>query len=62
MGESLPNHHEDHIAGKGEQFITAIQFGLQKCIPMPQAIKIPAANSRQWTSDGKNWRNFRRGT
>ena len=24
MGESLPNHHEDHIAGKGEQFIATL--------------------------------------
>ena len=29
MGESAPNHHEDHIAGKGETFITALQFGAQ---------------------------------
>ena len=30
MGESLPNHHEDHVAGKGNnQFITALQFGSQ---------------------------------
>ena len=29
MGNSLPNHHEDHIAGKGLQFITAQQFGSQ---------------------------------
>ena len=37
MGESLPNHHEDHIAGrnhhedhiagKRKQIITALQFG-----------------------------------
>ena len=29
MGESLPNHHEDHIAGKGSKFITALQLGSQ---------------------------------
>ena len=29
MGESLPNHHEDHIAGKGRQFTTTLQFGSQ---------------------------------
>ena len=28
MGNSVPNHHEDHIAGKGE-FIAALQFGSQ---------------------------------
>ena len=31
MGESLPNHHEDHIAGKKRQFTTALQFGSQIC-------------------------------
>ena len=29
MGNSIPHHHEDHIAGKGEKFITALQFGSQ---------------------------------
>ena len=29
MGESLPNHHEDHTAGKRTQFTTALQFGSQ---------------------------------
>ena len=24
MGESSPNHHEEHIAGKGRQFTTAL--------------------------------------
>ena len=24
MGESLPNYHEDHIAGKGEQFTATL--------------------------------------
>ena len=26
MGNSVPNYHEDHIAGQGEKFITALQF------------------------------------
>ena len=26
MGNSIPHHHEDHIAGKGEKFITALQL------------------------------------
>ena len=26
---SIPHHHEDRIAGKGEKFITALQFGSQ---------------------------------
>ena len=29
MGNSVPNHHEDHIAGKRRQFITALHFGSQ---------------------------------
>ena len=29
MEESLPKYHEDHIAGKGGQFIAALQFGTQ---------------------------------
>ena len=29
MEESLPNYHEDHIAGKGWQFTTTLQFGTQ---------------------------------
>ena len=42
MGKSLPNHHENHIAGKGE--ISLQHYNLvHKFIPMPQAMKIPAA-------------------
>ena len=29
MEESLPNYHEDHIAGKGRQFNATLQFGTQ---------------------------------
>ena len=31
MGESLPNHHEDHDCRKREQFTAALQFGSQIC-------------------------------
>ena len=31
VGESLPNHHEDHIARKRGQFSAALQFGSQVC-------------------------------
>ena len=42
MEESLPNYHEDHIAGKGDYSLQ--QNNLEhKFIPMPQAMKIPAA-------------------
>ena len=49
-GVSLPNHHEDHIAGKGEISIQHYNL-LHKFIPMPQAMKIPAANAavnKEW--------------
>ena len=60
MGESLPNHHEDHIAGKGNNSLQHF-FLVHKFIPMPQAMKIPAAKAavdKEW----ENWRKFRRGT
>ena len=44
MGESLPNHHEDHIAGKGENSLQHYNL-IHKFIPMPQAMKIPAAKA-----------------
>ena len=54
MEESLPNHHQDHIAGKGDNSV-------HKFIPMPQAMKIPAAKAavdKEW----ENCKRFRRGT
>ena len=44
VGESLPNHHEDHIAGKGHNSLQHYNL-VHKCIPMPQAMKIPAAKA-----------------
>ena len=41
MGESLPNQHEDHI-GKGDNSLQHYNL-VHKFIPMPQAMKIPAA-------------------
>ena len=60
MGNSLPNHHEDHIAGKGDNSLQHYNL-VHKFIPMPQAMKIPAATAavdKEW----ENWRKFRRGT
>ena len=60
MGESLPNHHEDHVAGRGNNSLPHCNL-VHKFIPMPQAMKIPAAKAaldKEW----KNWRKFRRGT
>ena len=50
MEESLPNHHEDHIAGKGDNSLQDYNL-VHNFIPMPQAMKIPAAKAaveREW--------------
>ena len=50
MGESLPNHHEDHVAGKGDNSLQHNNL-VHKFIPMPQAMKIPTANAaadKEW--------------
>ena len=49
-GESLPNHHEDHIAGKGDNSLQHYNL-VHKFIPLPQAMKIPAAK----TAVEKEW-------
>ena len=48
MVNSIPHYHEDHIAGNG-----ALQHYnvVHKFIPMPQALKIPAAEAavdKEW--------------
>ena len=50
MGESFPSHHEDHIAGEGDNSLQHIKL-VHKFILMPQAIKIPAAKAavdKEW--------------
>ena len=50
MGESLPTHHEDHIAGTGDNSLQHYNL-VHKLIPMPQAMKIPAAKAavdKEW--------------
>ena len=50
MGESLPKHHEDHIAGKSENSLQHYNL-VHKFIPLPQAMKIPAAKAavdKEW--------------
>ena len=55
MGESLPNHHEDHSAGKG--MISVSHYNLvHKFIPLPQAMKVPAAKA----AVDKEWINLRK--
>ena len=44
MGESLPNHHEDRIAGKGDNSLQHDNL-VHEFILMPQAMKIPAAKA-----------------
>ena len=53
MGVSLPNHHEDHIAGKGNNSLQHYKL-VHKFIPMPQAMKIPAAKA----AVDKEWENL----
>ena len=59
MGESLPTHHEDRFAGKGDNSLQHYNL-VHKFIPLPQAMKIPSAKAavdKEW----EKWRNFRRG-
>ena len=51
MEESLPNHHEDHIAGKEDTSLQHKICLVHKFIPMPQAMNIPAAKAavdKEW--------------
>ena len=60
MGESLPNHHADHFAERGNNSLQHYNL-VHKFISMPQAMKIPAAKAavdKEW----ENWKRFRRGT
>ena len=50
MGNSIPPNHEDHIARKGENSLQHYNL-VHKFIPMPQAMKIPAAKAavdKEW--------------
>ena len=50
MGNSIPHYHQDHIAGKGENSLQHYNL-VHKFIPMPQAMKIPAATAvveKEW--------------
>ena len=50
VGNSIPHYHQDHIAGKGENSLQHFIL-VHKCIPMPQAMKIPAAKAavdKEW--------------
>ena len=50
LGNSVPNYHEDHTAGKGDNSLQHHNL-VHKFIPMPQAMKIPAAKAavdKEW--------------
>ena len=50
MGNSVPNYHEDHVAGKGNNSLQHYNL-VHKVIPMLQAMKIPAAKAavdKEW--------------
>ena len=53
MGNSMPHYHEDHIAGEGENSLQN-KHSVHKFIPMPQAMKIPAAKAAKAAVD-KEW-------
>ena len=51
MGESLPNFHEDHIAGKRNNSLQHYNL-VHKFLPMPQGMKIPTAKEavdKEWS-------------
>ena len=50
IGDSVPNHHEDRIAGKGNKSLQHYNV-VHKFIPVPQAFKIPPAK----TAVDKEW-------
>ena len=60
MGESSPNYHEDHIAGKGNNSLQHYSL-VHTFIPMPQAMKIPAAKAAV-DKEREKWKRFGRGT
>ena len=50
MEESLPNYHEDHTAGKGDNSLQHYNL-VHRFIPMPPAMKIRAAKAavnKEW--------------
>ena len=57
MGESLPNHHEDHIAGKGNNSLQHYNL-VHKFIPMPQALKNSSSKGSSGQGMGKIEENF----
>ena len=60
-GNSIPHHHEDHVAGKGE--ISLQHYNLvHKIYSYASSYENSWQRNQRWTRNGKNWRKFRRGT
>ena len=57
MGNSIPHHHEDHIAGKGENSLQHYNF-VHKFIPVPQANEDSGSKSSGGQGMGKIGENF----
>ena len=57
VGESLPNHHEYHAAGKGDNSYQHYNL-VHKFIPIPQAMNFPApkaAVDKEWEKIEENF-------
>ena len=61
MEKSLPNYHEDHIAGKGDNSLQRYYL-VHKIYSYASSHEDSPQQKQQWTRNGKNWRKFRRGT
>ena len=57
VGESLPNHPEDHIAGKGDNSLQHCNL-VHQFIPMPQTMKIPCSKGSSGHRMGKMGENL----
>ena len=57
VGNSVPNYHEDHIAGKGANSLQHYNL-VRKFIPMPQAMKNSGSESSGGQGMGKVGENF----
>ena len=53
----MPNHHDDHIARKGDNLSQPKNL-VHKFIPLPQAVKIAAAKSSGGKGMGQSSENF----
>ena len=61
MEESLPSHHEDHIAGKEDTIHCNIIIWITNLFLCPKPWKFQQQR-QQWIRNGKNWKRFWRGT